>query len=83
MRRIFLMASMVAVIFALWAVSASACIFVPGDICAPAADSAPGNGAHHNNAPSSENRTNAPPDNNGTGTARETGAPAWCSNQAN
>jgi hypothetical protein len=82
MRRIFLMASMVAVIFALWAVSAYACL-ATGDICAPAAGSAPGNGAHHNNAPSSENKTNAPPDNNGTETARETGAPAWCSNQAN
>jgi hypothetical protein len=53
MRRIFLMASMVAVVFALWAVSAYACQSEGHSICAPAANSPnnPGNGGNNQAGP--------------------------------
>jgi hypothetical protein len=72
MRRIFLIASAVAVIFALWAVSAGACIvFEQPTVCAPAANSPdnPGNGGQ-NQAGSPEEKKQLK-DNQGTQKAED------------
>jgi hypothetical protein len=76
MRRIILVVSAAAVIFAVWAVPAAATIS-GSSICAPVADTAPGNGASNNNAPSADLKTEAPPDNQGTDEANDH-SPAFC-----
>jgi hypothetical protein len=77
MRRIILAVTTVAVILGIWAAAAFAGCVSGAAICAPAADRAPGNGASNNNAPDAEQRTDAPPENDGTAKAREH-SPAFC-----
>lgn len=72
MRRIFLVATLLVVSMALSVMTASAASVgvVAFSICTPAADSAPGDGSNHNQAPPPQVTTNAP-HNGGTSEASD------------
>jgi hypothetical protein len=79
MRRIFLMASMVAVVFALWAVSAYACQSEGHNICAPAANSPnnPSDGKNSNNQAGDPTFKTTVPSNKGTDDHASQKSPAF------